>query len=386
MQQIQCPNRQKMCGGCDDISTPYQQQLQKKTQQIEQLFAHICPVKDIDFAPEHLYYRHKVTATFAKRGKQVILGIYQKNSHRVVPSTDCILQSKRANQVLAAILQVVNANHFTPYDEDRGTGLLRHVVVRVSADTQDVMVTVVTASPAFPGSKNFVRQLVQLCPFVKTVVQNINTSHTTMVLGKGEKVLYGSGHLLDKLLGHTFSISSQSFYQVNPAATQILYRHALNMANIGQRTTFLDAYCGTGTIGICAAAAGGQGTGVELNPRAVADAVQNAKRNHIHNMRFVCMDAGKYLSQLRTPVNVLFVDPPRSGCSTEFINSVGRAKPSRIVYISCNPETQVRDIKQLLKKDTAPSTASRWTCFPTPTMWRRLFCYLGNPRARLSSP
>ena len=122
------------------------------------------------------------------------------------------------------------------------------------------------------------------------------------------------------------------------------------MANIGQHTTFLDAYCGTGTIGICAAAAGGQGTGVELNPRAVADAVQNAKCNHIHNMRFVCMDAGKYLSQLRTPVNVLFVDPPRSGCSAEFINSVGRAKPSRIVYISCNPETQVRDIKQLLKK------------------------------------
>ena len=212
------------------------------------------------------------------------------------------------------------------------------------------MVTVVTSSPVFPGSKNFVRQLVQLCPFVKTVVQNINTSHTTMVLGKGEKVLYGNGHLLDKLLGHTFSISSQSFYQVNPAATQILYQHALNMANIGQHTTFLDAYCGTGTIGICAAAAGGQGTGVELNPRAVADAVQNAKCNHIHNMRFVCMDAGKYLSQLRTPVNVLFVDPPHSGCSAEFINSVGRAKPSRIVYISCNPETQVRDIKQLLKK------------------------------------
>lgn len=212
------------------------------------------------------------------------------------------------------------------------------------------MVTVVTSSPVFPGSKNFVRQLVQLCPFVKTVVQNINTSHTTMVLGKGEKVLYGNGHLLDKLWGHTFSISSQSFYQVNPAATQILYQHALNMANIGQHTTFLDAYCGTGTIGICAAAAGGQGTGVELNPRAVADAVQNAKCNHIHNMRFVCMDAGKYLSQLRTPVNVLFVDPPHSGCSAEFINSVGRAKPSRIVYISCNPETQVRDIKQLLKK------------------------------------
>ena len=292
------------------------------------------------------FFREK----YLTKNKQVILGIYQKNSHRVVPSTDCMLQSKRANQVPAAILQVVNANHFTPYDEDRGTGLLRHVVVRVSADTQDVMVTVVTSSPVFPGSKNFVRQLVQLCPFVKTVVQNINTSHTTMVLGKGEKVLYGNGHLLDKLLGHTFSISSQSFYQVNPAATQILYQHALNMANIGQHTTFLDAYCGTGTIGICAAAAGGQGTGVELNPRAVADAVQNAKCNHIHNMRFVCMDAGKYLSQLRTPVNVLFVDPPRSGCSAEFINSVGRAKPSRIVYISCNPETQVRDIKQLLKK------------------------------------
>lgn len=364
MKQINCINTKKGCGGCDDLHTPYTQQLQNKTQFIQTLFKGICPVRQIDFCPNSLNYRHKVTATFAKQGKQTVLGIYQKNSHRVVPSTQCVLQSQTANQVLTAILQIVNANHFIPYDEDKKTGLLRHVVVRVAANSNDVMVTVVTASPIFPGSKNFVHQLVKMCPNVKTVIQNINPYSTTMVLGKSEKVLYGTGRLPDKLLGHSFYISSQSFYQVNPAATQILYSHALNMADISANVSFLDAYCGTGTIGICAAAKGGRGVGVELNKNAVKDAIQNAKINGIKNIRFFCSDAGNYLSQEKQQFDVVFVDPPRSGCSIEFINSLGRAKPRRIVYISCNPETQVRDVRQLQKMGYKPQYCQPVDMFP----------------------
>ena len=225
---------------------------------------------------------------------------------------------------------------------------MRHVLVKRGFATGQVMVVLVTGTPVFTAKKHFVEKLRELHPEITTILQNVNDKRTSLVLGEREKVLYGPGYIVDELCGCRFRISAKSFYQINPAQTEVLYNKAMEFAGLSGREKVLDAYCGIGTIGLVAAKHGaGQVLGVELNPDAVKDAIQNARENGMKNAWFTCGDAGAFLEEAaleRERWDVVFMDPPRAGASREFLTALCACAPKRVVYISCDPETLSRDL------------------------------------------
>ncbi|MDO4532462.1 MAG: 23S rRNA (uracil(1939)-C(5))-methyltransferase RlmD [Coriobacteriia bacterium] len=305
----------------------------------------------------------KAGRTGAKRAaethRDVFCGMYAPGTHRIVPIPDCPVEHEVGRKVIAAVRRIMLRYGMEAYDEDAGTGFVRHVVVRVGHETGEVLATIVTNGADFPGSKNFCRELVKACPQVTTVVQNINTRQTNAILGNEERVLYGPGFILDTLCGLSFRISSHSFYQVNATQTEVLYRAAIDMAregfagsNAGGGCTLMDAYCGTGTIGLVAASLipDVRVLGVDNVESAIRDARLNARHNGIENAEFAADDAGAYLRRMAAEgarLDVLMMDPPRAGSSEEFLQAALALRPECIVYISCNPETQARDVRIL---------------------------------------
>ena len=345
-----CPHFGR-CGGCQLLSVPYPDQLRLKQAYLERQLAPFVKPEPILGMEQPLHYRNKVHAVFGSdRRGNVISGVYRAGSHEIVPVDRCLLEDERADAIIVSIRGLVKSFRLKPYDEDRGTGLLRHVLVRTGHITGQILVVLVTASPVFPSRKNFVAALRKLHPEITAIVQNINDRDTTMVLGKRDIVLYGRGYIEDVLCGRTFCISPQSFYQVNSVQTERLYREAIDMAGLTGREKVLDAYCGIGTISLIAASRAGHVTGVELNPDAVRDAKRNALNNGIENVTFHEQDAGRFMTELARQggsIDVLFMDPPRSGSSREFLQAAKKLSPGRIVYISCEVRTLVRDLHLL---------------------------------------
>ena len=341
-----CVNYEKKCGGCPLLALPYREQLAKKQARLQELLGGFAPVKAVQGMAEPQHYRNKAIASFATQRGKLVCGLYAEGTHRVLPGADCLLQEEILNKTLAAVLDAARACRWTAYDEDRGTGLLRHTVLRSSCSAK-VLVTLVTPGPDLPGSKNFCTALRKKAPWVVSIVQNINPTRSSAVLGSREKTLYGPGFVLDTLCGTQFAISSRSFYQVNRTQTEVLYKKALELAKLTGRETVIDAYCGIGTIGLCAAPLAKQVIGVERNPSAVKDAAANARRNKIANARFVCADATEWMAAAAGEglhPDVVFLDPPRAGSTPECIAAVNKMKPRRIVYVSCDPETLARDV------------------------------------------
>ena len=341
-----CVNYEKKCGGCPLLALPYREQLAKKQARLQELLGGFAPVKAVQGMAEPLHYRNKAIASFATQRGKLVCGLYAEGTHRVLPGADCLLQEEILNKTLAAVLDAARACRWTAYDEDRGTGLLRHTVLRSSCGGK-VLVTLVTPGPDLPGSKNFCTALRKKAPWVVSIVQNINPTRSSAVLGSREKTLYGPGFVLDTLCGTQFAISSRSFYQVNRTQTEVLYKKALELARLTGRETVIDAYCGIGTIGLCAAPLAKQVIGVERNPAAVKDAAANARRNKIANARFVCADATEWMAAAAGEglhPDVVFLDPPRAGSTPECITAVNKMKPRRVVYVSCDPETLARDV------------------------------------------
>ena len=341
-----CVNYEKKCGGCPLLALPYREQLAKKQARLQELLGGFAPVKAVQGMAEPLHYRNKAIASFATQRGKLVCGLYAEGTHRVLPGADCLLQEEILNKTLAAVLDAARACRWTAYDEDRGTGLLRHTVLRSSCSGK-VLVTLVTPGPDLPGSKSFCTALRKKAPWVVSIVQNINPTRSSAVLGSREKTLYGPGFVLDTLCGTQFAISSRSFYQVNRTQTEVLYKKALELAKLTGRETVIDAYCGIGTIGLCAAPLAKQVIGVERNPAAVKDAAANARRNKIANARFVCADATEWMAAAAGEglhPDVVFLDPPRAGSTPECIAAVNKMKPRRVVYVSCDPETLARDV------------------------------------------
>lgn len=348
-----CPVSRR-CGGCQYLSMPYEAQLSMKQKQLESLFKKYCPVYPITGMETPYHYRNKVHAVFDHDGKgNPISGVYEANSHRVVPVESCLIEDQKADEIIGTIRGMLRSFKIKTYDEDTGYGLLRHVLVKRGFATNEIMVVLVTASPIFPSRNNFVKALREKHPEITTIIQNVNNRSTSMVLGDQEKILYGKGYIEDILCGCRFRISSKSFYQINPVQTEKLYTRAITAAGLTGKETVIDAYCGIGTIGIIASKKARQVIGVELNRDAVKDAGINARRNGIKNIRFYCNDAGKFMVGMALEgenIDVVFMDPPRSGSTVEFIESVAKLRPEKVVYISCNPETLERDLKVFLRK------------------------------------
>lgn len=342
-----------LCGGCQLLDMEYAEQLKFKQKQVEELLKGLCPVKPIIGMKDPFHYRNKVHAVFDrdKRGN-IISGIYEENTHHVVPVEKCLIEDQKADEIIGTIRGMLKSFKIRTYDEDTGFGLLRHVLIRKGFSTEEIMVVLVTASPVFPSKNNFVKALREKHPEITTIVQNINGRGTSMVLGDKEHVLYGKGYIVDELCGCRFRISSKSFYQVNPVQTEILYEKALSLAGLTGQELVVDAYCGIGTIGIIASKAAGKVIGVELNQDAVRDAINNAKMNGIENIRFYCNDAGRFLVNMAEQgekADVVIMDPPRSGSTEEFMDAVGKLGAGRVVYVSCNPETLARDVGYMKK-------------------------------------
>ena len=345
-----CPVSGK-CGGCTMIDVPYAEQAGKKQQLVEDLiggFGRVDPIIRMK-NPDH--YRNKVTSVFApdKKGRPVC-GIYKAGTHEVVPVRSCMLEDVQADRIIQTIAELRESFKIRVYDEDRQTGFLRYVQIRTARSTKQVMVTLVTADAVFPQAKKFVNALLKRHSEITTVVQNINDKKTTMVLGDREKILFGPGYVEDILCKKRFRISSRSFYQVNSLQTEKLYNIALDYAGFSGKERILDAYCGIGTIGIIASDRCREVLSVELNPEAVKDAKNNVRLNGAENVEVYVNDAGRFMRDLaakKEKLDVLFMDPPRSGASEEFLASALELRPSKIVYISCEPTTLARDLRSL---------------------------------------
>ena len=354
---MNCKNRAKNCGGCPLLELPYADQLKQKEERVRALLGRYGPVHPIRGMETPYHYRNKVISTFAAgQGGKLVSGIYAAGTHKVLPVERCLLEDEVLDTVLEAVRAAAAACRYQPFREDQGTGLLRHCLLRRGAATGQVMVVLVTAQPILPGAKNFVRALLaeaekRKVP-VTTIVQNYNPRRTSVVLGEQEKVLYGKGFILDELCGKTYALSPRSFYQVNPVQTAVLYGLAVEAAQLTGREVVLDAYCGIGTIGMIAAADAREVIGVEQNPAAVRDAIRNAKENGVENIHFVAADATEWMQAAaaeKLSIDILLMDPPRSGSTPEFLSAAVKMAPRRIVYISCCPETQARDLALLQK-------------------------------------
>jgi len=369
--EVSCPVYGS-CGGCQVMHLNYKAQLAWKQKKIEELFPEekakglIVPIIAMD---EPWQYRHKIYASFANGKKgEILAGIYEENSHRVVKTKQCMIQHPLADEIISFLADLMKKRKIPAYNEDQGKGVLRHVYIRIGKATGQVMVVLVTGNREFKEKNVFVEELRKAFPQITTIIHNVNGARTSMVLGKTETVLYGKGTIEDELCGLKFDISAQSFYQVNPEQTQKLYEAAVGFANLTGTESVLDAYCGIGTISMVAAKQAKEVTGVELNTAACLDAGKNARKNGCTNVRFVAADAGEYMVQLakdKTAVkpDVVFMDPPRSGSDAKFLNSVAQLRPKKIVYISCNPVTQKLDIDMLKKKGYAVTGMQAVDCF-----------------------
>lgn len=342
----------KRCGGCQ-LDKPYAEQIEWKQAKEDRMLSRFCRPKQIITMSDPYNYRNKVQTVYKVNGsKHIVSGVYQSSKHSVVLTDDCFLEDIRAQQMIATLKDLMADFRILPYNEESGQGLLKHTLIRTSQTTGEVMLVLVTASPVFPAKKNFVHAITEKHPYIATIIQNINKGTTPLTLGDRDIIMYGKGYITDELCGCRFRVSPHSFYQVNPEQTEKLYAQAISCAELKKGDKVIDAYCGTGTIGLIAAKSGADVAGVELNAEAVKDAVSNAKLNKLDNIRFYNEDAGEFMTKLADAgesCDTVFLDPPRAGTTEEFVDSLGKLRPEKIVYVSCKIETLERDLKLLAK-------------------------------------
>lgn len=345
----------KKCGNCQLLGQTYQETLNHKLNIANNYLTKARikeKIKEINPSPNITKYRNKMIIAFKFISGKVVSGFYEENSHTIVDIDECLMHTAIQNKIAGGIKKIVSDLKLKPYDEDRKTGLIRYVVLREAFNTSEILVTIVTSTEVFPARSEFVKRLRLLSPNVKTIVQNINPRKTSIVLGDKERILYGEGVIKDILCGMTFYITSKSFYQINPRQTENLYNTVKKYAKVNKNEIVLDAYSGVGTIGMYLASEAKNVISVENNKQAVEIAHKNARINKISNINLVCADATKFIVELaknNTKIDTIIMDPPRSGSTVEFIESVFKLRPQKIVYVSCGIDTLARDLSMLLK-------------------------------------
>ena len=340
------------CGGCQYQQINYQKQLEFKTNRVKNAIkriAHIdTKVNDCIGMKNPYHYRNKIQVPFANDKKgNVVYGFYKENSHEIIPTKECMIEDKRAASILWDIKELIKKMGIPTYNEDNGRGILRYVLIRTSYHYPELMVVLVTSMLNFPGQRNFVDALMKLHPEITTIVENVNSRHTNVILGNKEKILYGPGFIKDDILGLTFEISPSSFFQVNPEQVEVLYKTALDLIDIKKNQIVLDAYSGVGTIGLIASKNAKKVISVEIVKDAHKNAIENAKRNNVNNIEFHCGDAGEFINSYDGDLDIVIMDPPRKGSDEKFLSTLINKKVPQIIYVSCDPETLARDLEYL---------------------------------------
>ena len=351
------------CGGCNLRHISYQTTLKMKQEVVQNLvnktLKQKIAVQNTIGMKNPYNYRNKAQYPlgYAKNG-EVVTGIFAARTHEVIPMKECKIQNPISEQIATTIVEFLNQNKISVYNEKTGKGLFRHIVIKVGVKTKEIMCVLVINGENIPKEKELVECIIdglKQSEFkLKTVVKNINTKNTNVILGNKNITIYGDGYIYDKLGDYTFKISPMSFYQTNPVQTEVLYNKAIEGANLKAEDILLDLYCGIGTIGIYASKFVKRVYGIEIVEQAIEDAKENAKINNIENIEFTCGDVEKVLENLlhEKPItpNAVFVDPPRRGLDDTTINNILKLSPEKLVYISCNPATMVRDLSKLEEK------------------------------------
>lgn len=349
---LKCPLRKK-CGGCQIQNLTYQKQLSFKQVKVIKLLGKYHHVNEIIGMDYPYHYRNKVQAAFCERKGEIISGVYQSSTHNIVPVDSCLIEDEKADEIIVTIRKLLKSFKLRAFNDVTMKGFLRHVLIKRGFSSGEIMVVLVTTVMDFPRESKFISALLSRHPEITTVIQNVSNKFPRLVLGDDSRVLYGNGYIEENLCGLRFRISPKAFYQINPVQTEQLYNKAIDFAELSGSEKVLDAYCGTGTIGIIASKKAGKVVGVELNHDAVKDANVNRELNSAENIEFFEDDAGKFMvkaAQSGDNFDVVIMDPPRAGASLEFLRSLVVLSPKKVVYVSCNPETLARDLAFLTRK------------------------------------
>lgn len=348
-------NISKKCGSCQLIDKTYDETLKIKLNNVNNLFKQNkinYQIKEINPSPNITKYRNKMIVGFRFVNNEIIAGFYEENSHKVISLDYCLMHSDVQNKIVTETVKIMKQLKLRPYDEDKKTGLIRYLLIKEGFKTKEIMVVVVTGQEVFPGSNEFCKRIRNIDPNIKTIIQNINTRKTSVVLGDKEKILYGPGQISDYLCDLRFNITSKSFFQVNPLQAQNLYQKVKDYADFKGNEVIIDAYSGVGTIGMFLSDKVNKVISVENNKQAHLAAITNAKNNKIKNVLFYNDDATDFIYQLakqREKIDVVVMDPPRTGSTEQFIDSCIKLNPKKIVYVSCGPDTLARDLQLFYK-------------------------------------
>lgn len=350
-----CNDSLKECGGCQIQELDYQKQLDIKTNEVKQVINRIGKLEDVLIhetlgMEDPIRYRNKAQFPIQKVGSSPLIGFYKKKSHDIIPTDKCVIQHEINDKIMKIIKTYINAYKVSIYDEKTHTGVLRHLVTKIGFTTNEVMVVLVANGRKLPYLKELASVLEENVPGFKTLVVNVNREKTNVILGRENIVVYGDGKINDYIGDLVFEISPLSFFQVNPAQTEVLYNKALEYADLKENDTVFDIYCGIGTISLFLAQKAKKVYGIEIVEDAIKDAKINANLNKLYNVEFYVGKAEEIVPKMYKEgktANVVVVDPPRKGCDEKVLDTIVSMKPDRVVYVSCNPSTLARDLAYL---------------------------------------
>lgn len=368
-----CPVFDK-CGGCSLQHMSYEEQLEFKTDTVRQSIKRIGGLENVHvhraIGMENPFrYRNKMQYPVGMNEDGINIGFYEKRSHNIIDSSTCNIQPEISNEIRNTVRDFCIKRQISIYDETTGKGLLRHIMVRMGFKTGEIMVVLVINGKKLPFPDELTGLLCEKFKNIKSIVLNVNTQNTNIILGDKNICIYGQDFITDYIGKYKFNISPLSFFQVNPVQTEVLYGKALEYAGLTGNETVFDLYCGIGTISLFLSEKARKVIGVEVVPDAISDARKNAELNNITNAEFLVGEAEKVIPRLYaqgTRADVVVVDPPRKGCDEVLLNTLVDMQPQRIVYVSCNPSTLARDLKYLTMhgfevKEVQPVDMFGWT-------------------------
>ncbi|MFI3115826.1 MAG: 23S rRNA (uracil(1939)-C(5))-methyltransferase RlmD [Clostridia bacterium] len=378
----ECQVSQK-CGGCSLWHMSYDEELEFKREKVENVLKRVgkvdCDVKGIVASNNTLHYRNKAQYPVSNVDGQAIFGFYRKNSHDIVENDNCLIQTKKSNEIAKFITDFLNLHKISAYDEKKHKGVVRHIYTRVGFKSNEIMLCLVVTSFNFPKIDVLCDDLKEKFPQITTFILNKNDRQTNQILGEQYKIIFGCGEIKDEICDNTFNIAPQSFYQINRDSAEQLYEKAIEFCSFTGEETVLDMYCGVGTITLAVAKHVRKVNGIEIIPEAIKNAKNNAKYNDIDNAEFIVGDAKDAVKCFENQkIDVIIVDPPRKGLDIDTVQSIIKINPQKICYVSCDPATLARDIKMFSESGYTTEKAVAFDLFPR-TFHVETVCLLSKP-------